>query len=249
MKIHRRRMLVAAITLAYGLVSTTPAYALFGVGDIVFDPTAVANLIKQLSEMAKQYQNMVQQLTQARQTYESIKGIRNFGSLFKALNDPLILNSLPAEARMAVRDTDKMLGNLGELSDNIAKAEKMTSRLTSGDFKDNPYGFGRWQGEVRSIAAQYSVGEQLYNSSVVRAKKLQDLFRAIGTAGDLKAIQDLNARIQAEMIALKNEDAQMQGLAMMQQAEQRRLEREAQDHYIQAGQQGIPEVKFPKLFK
>ncbi len=245
-QLPRRRALALAIAAAFtGL--TRPAYAIFGIGDIVFDPTAVANLIKQLSAMAQQYNMLVRQLVQARQTFESIRGVRNFGSLFKALNDPIIYNSLPAEARFAVRETDRLGMEMARLSDNIAKAERLTSTLTSGDFKGNPYAFGRWQSEVKSIAAQQGIGEDLYNNAIVRAKKIQDLFRAIGTAGDLKAIQDLNARIQAEMVAGQNEDRQIQALHMMFEAQRRQQERAAADHLYRTGREGIPKVGFPTV--
>jgi hypothetical protein len=48
----RRRYLIAAGIL---LLTATPAFALFGIGDIVFDPTSYASLISQLTTLETQY--------------------------------------------------------------------------------------------------------------------------------------------------------------------------------------------------
>ena len=38
------------------LLTATPSFALFGLGDIVFDPTSYGNLVSQLTTMETQYQ-------------------------------------------------------------------------------------------------------------------------------------------------------------------------------------------------
>ena len=48
----RRRWLVGAGVL---LLTATPSFALFGVGDIVFDPTSYASLVSQLTTIESQY--------------------------------------------------------------------------------------------------------------------------------------------------------------------------------------------------
>ncbi len=47
-----RKWLIAGIAV---LVTATPAFALFGIGDIVFDPTSYASLIQQLTTLQMQY--------------------------------------------------------------------------------------------------------------------------------------------------------------------------------------------------
>ena len=48
----RRKYLLGGAVLA---LTATPAFALFGLGDIVFDPTSYASLVSQLSQMETQY--------------------------------------------------------------------------------------------------------------------------------------------------------------------------------------------------
>jgi type IV secretion system protein TrbJ len=50
---NRRKWLIAAG--ASLLLVATPAFALFGVGDIVFDPTSYASLVQQLTTIQMQY--------------------------------------------------------------------------------------------------------------------------------------------------------------------------------------------------
>jgi len=48
----RRRWLIGGGLL---LLTATPSFALFGIGDIVFDPTSYASLVSQLTTIESQY--------------------------------------------------------------------------------------------------------------------------------------------------------------------------------------------------
>ena len=56
LNVHSRRKLIIGSVVV--LLTTTPSFALFGVGDIVFDPTSYASLVPQLTTLEMQY-NMV----------------------------------------------------------------------------------------------------------------------------------------------------------------------------------------------
>ena len=47
-----RKWLIAGTAL---LLTATPGFALFGMGDIVFDPTSYASLVSQLTTLETQY--------------------------------------------------------------------------------------------------------------------------------------------------------------------------------------------------
>jgi hypothetical protein len=57
----RRRWLVA--TGAALLLTATPGFALFGIGDIVFDPTSYASLVEQLTTLQMQYETIKNSIT------------------------------------------------------------------------------------------------------------------------------------------------------------------------------------------
>ena len=56
----RRKYLLAGGLL---LATATPSFALFGIGDIVFDPTSYASLISQLTTLESQYNMLKNNIT------------------------------------------------------------------------------------------------------------------------------------------------------------------------------------------
>jgi hypothetical protein len=56
MKVSLKKRHLYAIAGGLLLLTATPSFALFGIGDIVFDPTSYANLVSQLTTMETQYQ-------------------------------------------------------------------------------------------------------------------------------------------------------------------------------------------------
>ena len=51
---HKKYLIVGSLVLA----TATPSFAIFGVGDIVFDPTSYASLVSQLTTLENQYRRM-----------------------------------------------------------------------------------------------------------------------------------------------------------------------------------------------
>ena len=88
MKLHvssRRKWIIGGAAL---LLAATPSFALFGIGDIVFDPTSYASLVQQLTTLQMQYNtvknNLVhfsvkQQWQTALHTLENVNVANMFG--------------------------------------------------------------------------------------------------------------------------------------------------------------------------
>ncbi len=57
---HRRKWLIGGVLL---VATATPSFALFGVGDIVFDPTSYASLVSQLTTLETQYNMLKNNIT------------------------------------------------------------------------------------------------------------------------------------------------------------------------------------------
>ena len=82
-----RRTYIAATGVAVILALPTPGHAIFGVGDIVFDPTSYASLVSQLSALQTQYEMLKKNLTHfdAKQAWNTTRfqlENTNVGSLF-----------------------------------------------------------------------------------------------------------------------------------------------------------------------
>jgi hypothetical protein len=56
---HRKWLIGGSILL----LTATPSFALFGIGDIVFDPTSYANLVSQLTTLESQYKTFTSNIT------------------------------------------------------------------------------------------------------------------------------------------------------------------------------------------
>ena len=89
---------VAALILA---LPATAAYAIGGLGDIVYDPSNYLQAVKQVQAWEQQYQQMTQSLAKAEATFQQVKsqvdavtGVRGFGDL---LNNPLLRNIIPGD--------------------------------------------------------------------------------------------------------------------------------------------------------
>jgi len=62
------------------LLSATPSFALFGIGDIVFDPTSYANLVSQLTTIETQYnmlKNNIEHFSIKQQWQTTLNGMKN----------------------------------------------------------------------------------------------------------------------------------------------------------------------------
>jgi type IV secretion system protein VirB5 len=86
--------------------------------------------------------------------------------------------------------------------------------------------------------------EALANASS-RFASIQSLVAAISTAGDQKAILDLQARISAELGMLQNEQTKMQVLFQATQAQESVIRQQARERAIQ--EQGRFETRFQPI--
>ena len=82
---------IAGTLLAVGLSS--PALAIFGFGDIVFDPSNFAKAVEQLVEMQRQYEQLVETYHMVRRQYEHLVWMSrrvpvNMGARYRAMATP-----------------------------------------------------------------------------------------------------------------------------------------------------------------
>jgi hypothetical protein len=68
---RRHRVLLAIVALSVSF--SPPAWAIFGFGDIVFDPSNFAKAIEQLLEMERQYTQLVQTYQMVRSQYDHMR--------------------------------------------------------------------------------------------------------------------------------------------------------------------------------
>lgn len=69
--------------------------------------------------------------------------------------------------------------------------------------------------------APLQVGERVTQTADQRLQGLQQLREALSTAPNARAVLDLQARIDAEAAMIQNDQMRLQGIAIMQAADQR----------------------------
>jgi type IV secretion system protein VirB5 len=192
----------------------------------VIDGAAVANLIQQIMYWQQQITAMSNQLNQLRQSYGAITGGRGMEGLVPMSNPQR--NYLPQDYAELMRVVDGTSSAYAGLSAQVKAAMDANSVLSTTQL-------GTMTTEMRQIvengrrsAAMVSTLTQTaYQNTSQRFAALQSLINAIATAGDEKAILDLQGRVNTEQTMLTNEQTKLQMLYQIAQgqkwAEQQRI--------------------------
>ncbi len=188
-----------------GAVSIAPAYA---AGIPVIDAANLANAIQQYTQMVEQLTQLKAQLEQAKQQYESLTGSRGLGGI------------LPEDYTSAIpRNWQETLaameggGSIGSLAQSIAnQASQLDDEHFTGVLDDVKASL---RTSLENDASAQALNAQAYDNSGDRFQRLQSLMGEISSAQDMKAISDLQARLQVENGMLTNELIKLQSMNAM----------------------------------
>ena len=198
--------------LLSALAITQPAYA---GGVPVIDATAIAN---SKAEFAKEIAQMVKELEEAKRLYDAVNGLTEMADIVDALNDPKVRELLGPDAMSIASALDVNIDDLGDLSDT-ANGFLDHTRVTATDVSAEDF----YRQELDRIGARTArdaaVGDRIVKSADDRLAGLERLRQAIGTASTQKEVDALQARLQVESAMLQNDTNRIQGLAMLQEAQ------------------------------
>lgn len=185
-----------------------------GQGIPVNDQAAIAKQIESIAQLKSQLDALNQQIGQARQLYGSLNKLTDMADVAEVLNDPAIRKALPSDFA-AIEGLLKGNGT-GVFGDSASRflEGNSTYRTDADDFYAQE--LSRLQNKN---AGQMSLGEQIYDAATKRIDGIDQLRGKISTAGDAKEIADLQARLQAEQAFLQTDVLRMEGLRMVQQAQ------------------------------
>lgn len=198
--------LAAAIVLSAGGAA--------GQGIPVIDQTAILKHIESIAQLKSQLDALHQQLEQAQQLYGSLNKLTDMADVASVLNDPAIRKALPSDFS-AIEGLLKGEGT-GVFKDSASKflEGNSTYRTDADDF------YAKELARVQNKnAGQMSLGQQIYDAATKRIDGIDQLREKISTASDAKEIADLQARLQAEQAFLQTDVLRMEGLRMVQQAQ------------------------------
>ena len=215
------------------LILVSPARA-----EIVFDPSVYARQFEQLTELKKQVDTLTSQLkvaqdqlSQAKQLYDSFNKRTNANDIGALLNTPQFRKVLPQQFSEIERLVEGQGG--GNFADAVNRY--ITQNRAYAGNSGNSYYQSELDRIARQTGAKHSLGQAVYDTASQRIDALEELRARISSASDGKEILDLSARLQAEQALLQNDVLRMQGLAMIQQARtdmDRQREREKQRQLV-----------------
>ncbi len=198
--------LAAAIVLSAGGAA--------GQGIPVIDQTAILKHIESITQLKSQLDALHQQIEQAQQLYGSLNKLTDMADVASVLNDPAIRKALPSDFA-AIEGLLKGEGT-GVFKDSASKflEGNSTYRTDADDF------YAKELARVQNKnAGQMSLGQQIYDAATKRIDGIDQLREKISTASDAKETADLQARLQAEQAFLQTDVLRMEGLRMVQQAQ------------------------------
>jgi type IV secretion system protein VirB5 len=176
----------------------------------------IAAQVETIAKWKLQYDQMMSQIDQAKQQYESLTGSRGLGTI---MNDPAMRDYLPGDWQ-AVYDSVKTGGysGLSGTGKSVYDANKIYDAC--GHFTIAQQ---RTSCEARAVKGAQDKGFALdaYNAAKSRINQIDQLMGKINQTQDPKAIAELQARIGAEQANIQNEQTKLQMYAMVAAAEDR----------------------------
>jgi type IV secretion system protein VirB5 len=227
MKAKLTKNRVASLALVLSLTVATPAHALFGVGDVVFDPSQAANMATEFMKWKNQYDQMKAMI-------DNSSGNRGYGNLMNIPNQAR--NYIPSNFSDVMSLLQSNNPSYSGMTDSIRKYMDANAVLTDADLDNMKLSTAtrKYLTDSRSNTAtiQALADEGLHNASV-RFNLLQSLAYEINNTTDPKAIAELQARIQVEQNMLTNEQTKMQDLFDGMQNRKEMIDQQAREVAVQ----------------
>ena len=230
---HRWLAAAAVGALLGGGVPPRPAYALFGVGDIVFDPTTFVqvaqeaeNGLNQIRWLTNLFGCSTAQLQQLTTFYNAFAHVTNVSQLAGVL-------STTAQKAPMLNDALQLEQAFRGFGLTTTLASKVQSILQQSQYYAAPAtDFNGWHlnTQTTATAGHIASAQDAYTAAVARSNALTQLLNSVGSA-DPKTILDLSARGPLEAATAVAQTNQLMAASLLQQAQR--------DQASQQGQQGF----------
>lgn len=219
----KKRALLAAIVFSIGSFLSPKAEAQFFGPQIVFDPAAVAEAVRQVAQGAEQIRLKLEDLENQTRQLEAITGTREVGSLFlepRGYLPPELAELLRTESSGS-EDVLTLIEAFEDMYVPIT-SQHLTSRgiITA----DSSMALALDRATNANLASLAS-SQLTYNQVTTRLESVQGLMEAVDGSEDLKTSIDLVARVSAENSLLLAELIRMQALDQQARAAASNAER------------------------
>lgn len=244
---RRTMKLFAAVLSAAALALGGPLRPAAAGGLPVIDVAALTQLMQQVLYWQQQIQAMANQLAQAQAAYRAITGGRGMEALVPITT--AARNYLPPDYQQLMDVANNASVTYSGIANQVQAIMAANAVLTNGQVGALSPAQQRIVNQGRQAAAVLQmVTQQAQQNTSQRFGALQQLVTAIGAAGDTKAIQDLQARIQAEQTMLTVEQTKLQSLYQMAQAQELQREQMAREGAADSfgSSTTVRQLKFPQ---
>jgi type IV secretion system protein VirB5 len=195
------------------LISST-AFAQIPVTDVASISQGVTQQVETITKWKMQYDQMIRQIDQSKQQFDSMNGSRGMGNI---MNDPQYRDYLPADWQ-GVYDSVRNGGynGLSGRGQSVYNATKIFDSCANIRVQEQ-----RTACEARAVKASQDKGFALdaYDAAKGRVNQIDQLMGKIDQTQDPKAIAELQGRIAAEQANIQNEQTKLQLYAMVAAAE------------------------------
>lgn len=202
--------------VAMSALMSSAAFAQIPVTDGASIAQSVIQQVETIAKWKMQYDQMMSQIDQAKQQYESLTGSRMLGNI---MNDPQYRDYLPADWQ-GVYDSvrDGGYNGLSGRAQTVYEANKIFDSCGSISVAEQ-----RTACEARAVKASQDKGFALdaYDKAKGRINQIDQLMGKINQTNDPKAIAELQGRIAAEQANIQNEQTKLQLYAMVAAAEEK----------------------------
>lgn len=210
------KKLTLSLILAGGLSLSSASFAQIPVTDGASIAQSIAQQIETIAKWKMQYDQMMDQINQAKQQYEALTGSRGLGTI---MNNPALRDYLPGDWQ-AVYDAVKDGGYAG-LSGTAKTVYDQNKVYDACQFF--PEEQQRLACEAIAVKGAQDKGFALdaYEKAKSRINQIDQLMSKINDTADPKAIAELQGRIAAEQANIQNEQTKLQMYSMVAAAEDR----------------------------
>jgi len=220
------KSLLASICIILFGVTAHPARAQWAVVDV----GAITQLVQQVMTMKEQLDTAKSHLEQAQKQYQATTGKRGMENLLAMTKE--MRNYLPTDWEQLSATMKSINSTLGGMVQNTVNTNAV---LTPAQLnKLAPEVRALLEAQRRSTALSQVMTRTALQNTSNRFQSIQQLINAIPTAGDEKAILDLQARIQVELGMLQNEQTKLQVLQQVSQAEESAQQQRAREYAVAA---------------
>ena len=230
----RMKAMRSSLILILSLTLNPSANALFGIGDVVFDPTAAANMIRELAYWAQQLQQMRNQLVTQTGTLNALTGNRGYGNLLTLANS--VRNYLPQGAEELQCVINNSCLNYRGMSNQVQALIQNNAVLSDpqlNKLKLTPGQKKLLNDERTNNAAIQSTTSQGMSNASARFHYLQFLMQQINTTTDVKTVTELQARIESEQTMMTNEQTKLHQIQGFLQAKADTIKQQKKELAIQ----------------